>query len=204
MIFNENTNFCIFRLSCRLRSAAAAEEVVVKLSKKGVPVLTFEITTAMGPILQDIPVTVLSAVRLSECVEPGLESSIGFTLPPLSKVYSLVDRLKSVGAMVEIRATIGSRHATMSLKVLTDLVSVATTYKELTRAQMADRDDALTFTQDQTVHALVDVRHLSKAFYSHQISPKHSLCFLTKHFVLVHLMAGDAAISYYIPTQLTS
>lgn len=186
-----------------MRSAAAADEVTAKLSKKGVPVLTFEINTPMGPILQDIPVTVLSAVRLSECCEPAFESVVGFTLPALGKLYSLVDRLKGVGVMVEINATIGAKAATMSLKVLTDVVSVTTTYKDLARAQMAEAEENPEIENEEEIaQATVDLRHLSRAFYAHQVAPKHALCFLTSHCVLVHLMAGDANVSYYIPTQL--
>jgi hypothetical protein len=191
----------------RLRSASAADEVVVKLAKKGVPVLTFEIGTHLGPILQDVPVNVLSAVRLAECCEPEVETGVqGLTLPTLGKLYSVVERMKGLGTRVELSAQIGERQAELSLRVLTDSVTVATTYGQLPRASMTDAGGGPveeSAEQDSVFDATVDVRNLSRSLYGYLIQPRHAICFILRRCVLVHLMGTDGMdVSYYIPKHV--
>jgi Hus1-like protein len=170
-------------------------------------VLTFEIGTHLGPILQDVPVTVLSAVRLAECCEPDVETGVqGMTLPTLNKLYSVVERMKGLGSRVELAAHIGERHAELSLRVLTDSVSVATTYGHLPRASMTDAGGAAgeeTGERETTFDATVDLRNLSRSLYGYHIQPKHAICFILRHCVLVHLMGNDGMdVSYYIPKHV--
>lgn len=186
-----------------LRSAAAADEIVVKLAKKGVPVLTFDISTPLGPILQDVPVTILSAVRLAECGEPGIEVVRGFTLPTLVKLHSVVEHMRGLGTRLELRASVGEHHGSLCVQMLTDNVSVATTYEKLPRALMSSDD--VPGPEVQEFSATVDVRNLRCALFGHQVVPKHALCFILKTCVMIHLMGdgdGSASISYYVPRLL--
>lgn len=190
-----------------LRSASAADEVVVKLAKKGVPVLTFEIRTHLGPIMQDVPVTVLSAVRLAECCEPEVETDVGgFTLPTLTRLHSVVERMKGLGTRLELEASIGERHAVLSIHMLTDSVSVSTTYRQLPRANMMDGTGsaaAVAQPENGPHKATMDLKNFSKSLYGHLIQPKHAICFILRHCVLVHLMGNDSMdVSYYIPRLL--
>jgi hypothetical protein len=188
-----------------LRSAAAADDVLVKLAKKGVPVLTFEIRTHLGPIMQDVPVTVMSAARLAECVEPEVESGVrGFTLPTLTRLHSVVERMRGLGTRLELQAEVGERFASLSVQMLTDNVSVATTYRQLPRASMMDTSGVADpdGSREVAFEATVDLKNLRCALFGHQVQPKHGICFILRHCVLVHLMGdGDGAVdvSYYIP-----
>jgi Hus1-like protein len=188
-----------------LRSAAAADEVHVKLAKKGVPVLTFEIRTHLGPIMQDVPVTVMSAARLAECIEPEVETGVrGFTLPNLTRLYSVVERMKGLGTRLQLVAGIGERFASLAVQMLTDNVSVSTKYEHLPRASMMDANGNMDTDGDTKVgsEGMVDLKNLRCALFGHQIQPKHAICFILRHCVLVHLMGdgrGSVDISYYIP-----
>lgn len=188
-----------------LRSAACADEVHVKLAKKGVPVLTFEIRTHLGPIMQDVPVTVMSAARLAECVEPEIEIEVrGFTLPNLSRLYTVVERMKGLGTRLELYAEVGERFASLAVQMLTDNVSVSTTYEKLPRASMMANNGDTDADGDKTVgsQGTVDLKNLRCTLFGHQIQPKHAICFILRHCVLVHLMGDGPSsvnISYYVP-----
>lgn len=185
-----------------LRSAAAADEITVKLAKKGVPVLTFDIATPLGPILQDVPVSVLSAARLAECVEPVIESVCGFTLPTLTRLHAFIERMRGLGNRIELLATVGERHSELCVQMLTDNVSVATSYQKLARAGMVGDEESVSELEVEKFSASVDLRNLRCALFGHQLAPKHALCFILKTCVMVHLMGdgdGSADVSYYIP-----
>lgn len=191
-----------------LRSAAAADEVHVKLAKKGVPVLTFEIRTHLGPIMQDVPVTVMSAGRLADCVEPSVESGVrGFTLPALARLHGFVERMRGLGSRLELHAKIGERFGNLSVQMLNENVSIATEYQRLPRASMGDEDGAAPGDAEDVVRleCTVDLKNLRCALFGHMLQPKHGMCFILKHSVLVHLMGdGDQAVdvSYFIPQLL--
>lgn len=192
-----------------LRSAAAADDVLVKLAKKGVPVLTFDIRTHLGPILQDVPVAVLGAQRLAEYCEPENEYIKGFTLPPLAKLHSVVDRMKGLGTDLELRAVLGEHKADLSLSVNTDNVAVSTTYKDLALASYdtAPEDPLLApepAVAETTVGATVDLRNFSRSLYGHQVQPRHAICFIHANCVMVHLMGTwDVGLTYYIPRRVS-
>lgn len=192
-------------LTRALRSASSADEVHVKLAKKGVPVLTFEIRTHLGPIMQDVPVTVMSAARLAECREPEVETRVrGFTLPNLSRLYNVVERMKGLGTRMELLAEIGERFASLAVQMLTDNVSVSTVYEKLPIASMSFETETAESPGEELVQSdcTVDLKNLRGALYGYQIQPKHGICFILRNCVLVHLMgdgSSSADISYYIP-----
>ncbi len=211
--FKSENSFCVSNSisilvsSCAhsLRSGSAADEILVKLSKKGGPVLTFEIRTPLGPILQDVPVSVLSAIRLAECCEPENESVTGFTLPPLAKLHTVIDRMKGLGNDLEIDAEIGEEKADLSLGVHTDMVNVATMYKDLNRATFgAEGQSELEPEAFERRKAVVDRRNFSRCLYGHQLQPKHAICFVFQNSVMVHLMGSwGVTVTYYIPKRLS-
>lgn len=187
-----------------LRSASAADHIVVKLTKKGVPVLTFEISTPLGPILQDIPVVVLSAVRLAEFQEPHHEQTHGLALPPLAKLHNMVDRMKALSQTLYLDAQLRSQNAVLSLRVTTDMVSVSTTYTGLTVASYDFEESELQLhsSRQATLTAIVDMRNFSRCLHGHQVQPTHALCFIHPTCVMLHLMLPcDVTISYFVPRR---
>lgn len=167
--------------------------------------LTFEIRTPLGPILQDVPVTVLSAIRVAECSEPENESVVGFTLPPLGKLHSVIERMKGLGNELEIDATVAEEAAQLSLGVQTDMVTVRTQYKELVRASFgAQGQSEVDNTETVRSRALVDRRNFSRCLYGHNLQPKHAICFVFQNSVMIHLQhaVGNVQISFYLPKRL--
>eukprot|EP00178_Gracilaria_changii_P025203 TRINITY_DN773_c0_g1_i1.p2 TRINITY_DN773_c0_g1~~TRINITY_DN773_c0_g1_i1.p2 ORF type:complete len:281 (-),score=45.44 TRINITY_DN773_c0_g1_i1:1148-1990(-) len=184
-----------------LRSASAADHIVVKLAKKGVPVLTFEMTTALGPIMQDIPVVVLSAIRLSEYQQPDHDRSKGFALPPLTKIHTLVDRMKVLCNSLRIKAKFYEDSAKLLLGIDTDTASVSATFTDLSIASYED-DESIQEQRGTSApeqEAVVDLRNFSRCLFGHQAQPLHATCFIHPLYVMVHLtVSADVSISYYI------
>lgn len=187
-----------------LRSATAADHILIKLAKKGVPVLTFEIATPLGPILQDIPVVVLSAVRLAEYQQPDYEYVKGFTLPPLTKLHTVVERMKVLNTTLRLEAKLRSQTATLSLGVETDNVSVATTYRGLSLASYEDDSSSgMEPDTDENFEAAVDLKNFSKSLYGHQAQPRHAICFIHPNCIMVHLIVpSEVGITYFIPRRI--
>lgn len=191
-----------------LRSAAAADEILMKLSKKGVPVLTFEIRTPLGPILQDIPVIVLSKVRLAEFEEPSYENVRGFTLPSLASLHTVVDRMKGLSNELQIKALLSEQKASLTLRVLSDSVSVSTTYADLSPVSYdGDEQSRPVPSQDDsvnaTVEATVELKSFSKSLYGHQVQPRHAICCVLPSCVMVHLIIPwDVLMTYYLPRRV--
>lgn len=189
-----------------LRSATAADLVLIKLTKKGVPVLTFEIATPLGPIMQDIPVTVLSVVRLAEYQEPHHAGVPGFTLPPLAKLHTLVDRIKALSNSLHLQARVENSKATLSLRVRTDMVSVSSSFDDLTGATVVETHEPDHYEIGQsnnTFNAVVDIKNFSRCLHGHQVQPTHAVCFIHPSCVVVHLeVPSDVIITYYIPRRI--
>jgi hypothetical protein len=154
--------------------------------------------------MQDVPVTVMSAVRLAECCEPEVETGVrGFTLPTLTKLHSVVERMKGLGTRLELNARIGEHNASLAIRMLTDNVSVSTSYKQLPRASMTDgsNDAVVEDDKEHMFDATVDLKNMSRALYAHHIQPKHAICFILRSCILVHLMGNNELdVSYYVPT----
>lgn len=200
----------IQNLLSALRSAAAADEILMKLSKKGLPVLTFEISTPLGPILQDVPVVVLSRVRLAEFAEPDYRIAKGFTLPPLASLHTIVDRMKGLSNELHISAHLLEQNATLTLNVITDSVSISTTYSQLSVASYDNNEQThMTSSQEPALNtsfeAIVELKSFSKSLCGHQVQPKHAVCCILPSCVMVHLIIPlDVLITYYLPRKVTA
>ncbi|OSX68281.1 hypothetical protein BU14_3090s0001, partial [Porphyra umbilicalis] len=186
----------VANLTKTLQSALSAQDVLVKLAKKGVPVLTFEITTALGVIMQDVPVYVLTPAHLAACVEPETPTEPGVVLPPLAKMFHVVDRMRPLGHLLGLDVDIQAQ-ATLTLSVEGVNVDIRTSYAGLFRATMETEPTAGSLPQVVAgVH--VDVKNFSRALFGHTVTPDHAFCFVFPAFVLVHLPAEGVTLSYFV------
>ncbi|KAA8500076.1 hypothetical protein FVE85_7661 [Porphyridium purpureum] len=143
-----------------LRSAQkhSAELMLVKLSKKDVEVLAFDIYTAHTMALaQDVPVRVLNAVQLSNCSAPALQrgaDSMGLWLPPalIRQMYFKADKMRALDSPIRIEckcpnlAAMGEldrASSQITLEVDNELVNMRATFTELERM----REDPVTEAQ---------------------------------------------------------
>uniref|UniRef100_A0A7S3A5Z2 Checkpoint protein n=1 Tax=Rhodosorus marinus TaxID=101924 RepID=A0A7S3A5Z2_9RHOD len=152
-----------------LKSAAGGDAVVIKLAKKGVPVLTFDIRTALGPILQDLPVSIMSSTRLEECQEPDSATLQGVVLPSLANLCSVVERLKALGNHASIKTVVGER-SSFTIEAASDAANLSASYDGLEVEPSSSMGDA------RECEVELEVKNFGKALFAHQILPDQVLC----------------------------
>lgn len=176
--------------------------MTIKLSKKGGPVLNFEILTPLGPILQDVPVNVLSAIRLQECAEPFTEAINGFMLPKFPVLHSVLERFKGLGNDLIIEADVKEESADMALAVRTDMISVCTAFNNLRRATFGGYGNTEQLAEPAEYKALIDRRNFARCVYAEALTPQYTICFVFNNSVLLHVLGGwGVTMSYYIPKK---
>jgi len=103
--------------------------------------------------------------------------------------------MKNLNKTLMIRANMNGE---LTLKVQTELVSIATFYRHLEHPQI---DVGLRNEGSDTIASVqVDVTKFWKALYSYQVSPSHVICCIIQDVALVlHALLDDFFITYYIP-----
>uniref|UniRef100_A0A7S3A7K8 Checkpoint protein n=1 Tax=Rhodosorus marinus TaxID=101924 RepID=A0A7S3A7K8_9RHOD len=182
-----------------LKSAAGGDAVVIKLAKKGVPVLTFDIRTALGPILQDLPVSIMSSTRLEECQEPDSATLQGVVLPSLANLCSVVERLKALGNHASIKTVVGER-SSFTIEAASDAANLSASYDGIEHARhnrqnfsaptgyplwCADEinlcaglevEPSSSMGDARECEVELEVKNFGKALFAHQILPDQVLC----------------------------
>jgi len=88
-------------------------------------------------VQQDIPIKLLSASQLAQFNEPHLpDPEVYIMVPPLKLLRNVVDRMKNIHDYLGISANMGGE---LTLKVETDMVSIATFYTNLHHPQIGTR-----------------------------------------------------------------
>mmetsp|Transcript_6353 Transcript_6353/g.16947 ORF Transcript_6353/g.16947 Transcript_6353/m.16947 type:complete len:286 (+) Transcript_6353:210-1067(+) len=193
-----------------LKSAAEAQDVTVRLSKKDVEVLTFEFHTAMGAVTQAVPARVLSAAQLSECRPPTVQAAPGFMLPfaVLRYLCSKADKMRMLDGCMRLEAHL-AEICDLEMTVENAAVSMVCTLDSLARADASRvelRNDG-----PKSLSAAVETRQLSRALFGyHAIGGQpgaHMLacsCYLTDTCVrfTFPLETCAGSLQYYIPILL--
>jgi hypothetical protein len=102
-------------------------------------------------ILQDVPVNMLSPSQIASFVEPLLpDPEVYIMMPPLKLLRNVVDRMKNIDDYLTIQANMAGE---FTLKVETDMVSVATFYRNLDHPHIGTFSSA-SFTPLNHTHTL--------------------------------------------------
>lgn len=210
-IESKNNNEIAFELSLDnvlrgLKSGQLATDITMKLTKKqNVPYLSILIeiqqSHQMMTVLQDIPVKLLSASQLAQFQEPHLpDPEVWILMPPLKLLRNVIDRMKNIHDYFIITANMAGE---LTLKVETDMVSVATFYTNLDHPQIEGRSPPRR-DQDKTAEVKVDIKKFNRFLYSYQVSPTNViLCIIENTALVLHVLLEDLYLTYYIPVVLS-
>lgn len=214
-------------LLAALRSAASPMshspgnvDVVAKLAKKNdTAVLSFEIVTQsrVGKgvrITHDVRIEVLrpdEATKLDEPLCP--EPDVHILLPPLSKMRTVVERLRSHADYVAVRA---NNSGCLQLSVSTDSVKTDVNWNGLSNPSM--NKDAATQSQEEETPSqdkdparmysvLLTVKDFMKFLNSHVVSTTTIACICHNHAMILYVYIGEAAdaggiLTFYLPTTI--
>ncbi len=122
-----------------LKSAQNAQNIIIKLTKKNqLPYLSLAIEVLNNQhvmtIIQDVPIVLLSAQKLSQYTEPHLpDPEVHIMMPPLKHLRFVIDKMKNVSEFLIIEATMGGA---LTFRVETEMVSISTFYKNLDHPQI--------------------------------------------------------------------
>jgi HUS1 checkpoint protein len=189
-----------------LKSGQLATEITLKLTKKNqVAFLTLAIeiqqSHQMMSVLQDIPIKLLSSAQLAQFSEPHLpDPEVWIMMPPLKLLRSVIDRMKNVYDYLTIMANMGGE---LTLKVETDMVSIATFYTGLDHPQIEGRSPPRCDPGKSAV-VKVDIKKFARFLYSQQVSPTNViLCIIENTAVVLHVLLEDLYLTYYIPVVVS-
>jgi len=196
--FQINLSHLARALRCAEKSSS--QEILIKLTKKGdLPYLSLSMEVSPTRTLmltQEVPIQPLSADQMNAFIEPILpDPDIVIMMPPLKAMRNVIERMKDLDSTLTIQANMGGE---MTLKVQTDMVSIATFYRNLEHPQLEGRTKSE--GPDTMASAKVDVKKFWRALYSYQVAPTNVICCIVEKTALVlHALLDDLFITYYIP-----
>lgn len=193
-----------------LKSATApARSVKVKLTKKTVPCLTFEVElpgndpTTSRMCIHDIPVTVLGRNVFKDYQEPTMPPfDVSICLPDTRKLKHLMERFSKLGRAVTITA---GKQGSLSLKVESDEGEFCTRYPDV--KVPVYRDDTLPWRRPDTqqdslqeASVRVDLKRLSLFLAGETLQPKRAIANIVDREVLhMFFVHEDLLVQYFIP-----
>ncbi|CAE6510907.1 unnamed protein product [Rhizoctonia solani] len=200
-------------LSQALRSASAAQDVIVKLAKKNdQPVFSFEAQTESRQgkkmlVTHDVRITVMKAADIEQVKEPLCPPpDLHIILPPLKELRTIVEHMQRLSDIVAISATPGGE---LVLAIQTDDVRVSTTWENCQRptvegeAPNPEHED----NPDQKYGALVAVKSLIKFLTCHMFSNSTVASICANFCIIMYVYIGSVTdtggiITFYIPARL--
>ena len=185
-------------------TTAPARSVKVKLTKKNVPCLTFEVElpgndpTTSRMCIHDIPVTVLGRNVFKDYQEPTMPPfDVSICLPDTRKLKHLMERFSKLGKAVTITA---SKQGSLSLKVESDEGEFCTQYPDVKVPVF--RDDTLPWRRPDTqqdplqeASVRIDLKRLSLFLAGETLQPKRAIANIVDREV-IH---SDLTLPYYKP-----
>ncbi|CAB4002528.1 checkpoint HUS1-like [Paramuricea clavata] len=191
-----------------MKSAANAQVVKIKLTKKITPCLTFEIIlpamVRSRTVTHDIPVTVIAEDQWDAYKEPQMpEYDVSICMPPLKTVRNIVDKMKHFNSQLVISANMSGY---MTLKVITDMVSATTHFRDLDVEDLG-REDSNTErsnSSQEMSEATVDIKKLLAFLHGQLVSPTKVICNIVhQRAVQFYLIHDDFSLQYFIPAIVT-
>ncbi|CAE6475074.1 unnamed protein product [Rhizoctonia solani] len=200
-------------LSQALRSASAAQDVIVKLAKKNdQPVFSFEAQTESRQgkkmlVTHDVRITVMKTVEIEQVKEPLCPPpDLHIILPPLKELRTIVEHMQRLSDVVAISATPGGE---LVLAIQTDDVRVSTTWENCQRPTVEGEapNPEHENNPDQKYGALVAVKSLIKFLTCHMFSNSTVASICANFCIIMYVYIGSVTdtggiITFYIPARL--
>ncbi|PFH48008.1 hypothetical protein AMATHDRAFT_150820 [Amanita thiersii Skay4041] len=196
-------------------SGYETDEVIVKLAKKNdQAVLSFEISgyTRAGRrmrVTHDVKIDVLKPADVDKLQEPRVpEPDVHILLPPLSKLRTIVDRLRPMANVLAFRANNNKR---LQLSIHTESVHVNTDWDNCANPKknngllVNDREEVDDI--DQMFEVCVSAKGFFKFLNSHVISSTTIACVCHRYCIILYVYIGDMAdaggvLTFYIPAMM--
>lgn len=193
-------------LAKAMKSAQNAQTVKIKLTKKHTACLTFEIilpslVSHTRIVTHDTPVSVIPQKQWCDYQEPNMpDCDVSVCMPALKTVRNIVDKMKCLSSFLVISA---NNSGYMTLKVVTDMVSVKTHFKDLEVCDLGPEQSDHSRSSDEMSETTVDIKKFITFLHGQQVSPTKVICNIVNqkavHFFLIH---EDFSLQYFIPALI--
>ncbi|KAL8165734.1 UNVERIFIED_CONTAM: DNA damage checkpoint control protein, partial [Gekko kuhli] len=194
-------------LARAFKTAQNAKAVKIKLTNKHCPCLTVAVelpslSSSSRIVTHDIPVRVIPRKLWSDYREPVVpDFDVSIYLPVLKTMKSIVERMKNLSNSIVIEANL---NGDMNLKIETELVSVATHFKELGNPPWVSGNGSQNSTQERDpeimAEARIDIKKLLQFLAGQQVNPTKALCnIVSKRIVHFILLQEEVSLQYFIP-----
>ncbi|KAL5485879.1 HUS1 [Sanghuangporus weigelae] len=228
-------------LSQALRSAASSSDVVMKLAKKHAhAVLTFEIILALGSgglsgfgstgmgggggggggsrkasVAHDVLIDMLKPADMRRLKEPLCpEPDIHILLPPLQKLRTIVERMRSMADVLCVQA---NHRGGLRLSVESDQVRVQTQWSKCIIPNLGsdrshtddpDPDPEPEKDANQWFSVHLSIRAFLKFLSSHVVSTTTIACICEDHCMILYVYIGEVqdaggVLTFWIPARLS-
>jgi len=187
-----------------LKSGESAQEVTAMLIKKkdsnAYLRIAIQQSATVHTIHQEVPITTMTAQALANFIEPSLpDPEVHIMMPPLKSIRTVIDRMKNISDYLTIEANMAG---CLTLKIDTDMVSIATFYKGLEHPQIEGRSPPRSCEEIRAT-AKIDIKKFSKFLYSYHVGPKNVICCIVQDkAVVLHVLLEDLYVTYYFPILL--
>ncbi|KZT40004.1 cell cycle checkpoint [Sistotremastrum suecicum HHB10207 ss-3] len=196
-----------------LKSAISSPEVMVKLAKRNnVACLSFDIVTQTKQgkkvqIAHDVKIVIMKPTEAELLKEPLCpEPDVHIVLPPLQKLRTVVERLRSLSDVIGIFAN-GSGQ--LKLAIQTERIKSDTLWTGLTNPVMREPEPAEEHDHDpEEFHAvLISARSLLKFLTAHVIANTTIACICARHCIILYVYIGSVGepggvLTFYLPAIL--
>ncbi|KAH7884793.1 cell cycle checkpoint [Phlebopus sp. FC_14] len=198
-----------------------ADELVMKLAKKNdQAVLSFEMfgvsrTGRKVRVAHDVRIDVMRPTEVERLREPLCpDPDVQILLPPLQKLRTIVERLRSLSDVLALRANNSGK---LQVAIHTDAVKVETQWVGCANPSLRQIQE----DEDENSHSdpldkpdptkmfsvCVSIRSFIKFLSSHVVSTTTIACICQNHCAILYVYIGEVAdaggvITFYIPTVI--
>lgn len=191
-------------------SGYETEEVVMKLAKKNdQAVLSFEISGLSRAgrrmrVTHDVRIDVMKPADVELLEEPRVpEPDVHVVLPPLSKLKTIVERLKPMANVLAFRA---NNNGKLQLSIYTESVKVDTDWNNCVNPKVQRQNDER--DPDELHEVCISLKGFLKVMNSYIVSTTTIACLCHQYCIILYVYIGDVAdargvLTFYIPAMVS-
>ncbi|XP_063425035.1 checkpoint protein HUS1-like [Mytilus trossulus] len=193
-----------------LKTASNAKWIKIKLTKKHVPCLTFEIdqptlSSHSRTVVHDVPVSVIPRRLWEDYEEPELPHfDVSIAMPQMKLLKNMIDKMKNLSNHMVLSA---NQNGEMKLSVETDMAAVSTHFRDLINPSTLDQVPSSHDSSPERVKdpnefskARIDIRKFAQFLSGQLVNPTKVICNIV-HNKVVHflLLNEDVSLQYFMP-----
>ncbi|KAL9936307.1 hypothetical protein V8E36_005149 [Tilletia maclaganii] len=191
-----------------LRSGLNAMEITIRLAKRiRTPMLSFNIvneshTGGRLVVVQDVLIRILKPTEMERIKEPLCPApDVHITLPPLLKLRTVCERMRSLAEIVHVSA---NRQGRFKLKIQEDEITMETCWRNLQHPDMPAEPNELEAPEELYRGVALELKSVSRFLSSYVVETTTIACLCKDHCAIFYVYIGDikkgkGIMSFFIP-----